>query len=112
MESLYEYISKNHAASQPALLPSSNENKSVEVRGSVGTAVVELLTTHGVSSEKDALQFSENIAELVTGDKFLKRLSDTIHKPTMGESEDDFVKRCNSALTAMLDEQLDKSEKK
>lgn len=113
MGSLYEYITKNSEANQPALLPSSNETKSaaVAVTVAIESAVVELLTTHDVTSKKDALQISDGMAKLVTEDDFLKQLSDTIQKPTKGESEDDFVKRCNSALRSMLDEHLDKSAK-
>lgn len=108
MDSLYQYILKNYFSSQSKLLTNSSDTNTsgYNVNGAVSTAVINVLSEHNTVTKNETIELSDELARLVSSDSFLKQLSDTIHKPSIGESEDDFIKRCNSSLRALLDKHL------
>ncbi len=101
MKTLYEFIKSECYDGSAAALPAPEAT-----RESIGNALVSLVPSFGIVPEKDVAAFSDGIAKLVTDDKFLKELSETVHQPSKGETEDEFVKRCNRALFALIDERL------
>jgi hypothetical protein len=106
MITLFDFIMKNGVVSQVAALPAPKDEMRIATRESIEIALVNLVPSLQSVPKNDVAVFSEGIAKLVTDNEFLKALSETVHQPSKGETEDEFVLRCNRALFAMIDERL------
>lgn len=67
---------------------------------------VELSLAGADMSNADVIKFASQVGALVTGEKFIKELSDKIGEPEKGESEDVFVERCKKTMFDLLGRHL------
>lgn len=67
---------------------------------------VELSLASSDMSNADVIKFASQVGALVTGEKFIKELSDKIGEPEQGESEDAFVERCKKTMFDLLGHRL------
>lgn len=106
MTSFYEFLKQDESQPNLALPTLGHSPSTAVISNAVACEVTKLVTTNNLISANDAIRFGQEVASLVTSDKFLKHLSETIQRPRLGETEDEFVERSKKSLLGLIDQQL------
>lgn len=103
METFLDFFTRNQ---QSLNLPSPGEEKNTPVATAAIANQVGLALEGADIAGDDVVKFASQVGSLVTGEPFIKELSQKIGQPASSESEEMFVERCKTAMIELLRHRL------